>query len=227
MAFHAMFRLEDSMTTIYLPMKDGLAVLRRQQSSWQADLQMQGADCWDLEVDPLRHDVAYCATLGRGLWTSEDGGRSWNPVGAGIGSNLVWSCAVSRSERTGADGVVYAGTEMSALWRSADRGATWQELPALQTIPSKNKWSYPPKPKTHHVRCILCDPTDPQRIFVGIEQGGVMRTLDGGKTFEDHNPQAQNDPHTLAATTQAPGRIYEAGGGGYRESRDKTDQGCA
>ncbi|HLY32460.1 MAG TPA: glycosyl hydrolase [Ktedonobacterales bacterium] len=208
------------MTIIYMPMKDGLAVLQRQGSQWQATLQMQGADCWDLEVDPLAHEVAYCATLGRGLWQTTDGGQTWGAVGAGIGSDLVWSCAVSRAERVGGAGVVYAGTELSALWRSEDRGATWRELAALREIPSHDKWSYPPKPKTHHVRCILPDPNQPGRLFAGIEQGGVMRSLDGGETWEDHNPQAQNDPHTLAATINAPGRIYESGGGGYRESYD-------
>lgn len=211
------------MTTLYMPMKDGLAVVRKQNGRWQVDLKLEGADCWGAAVDPLKPESVYCSSLGQGLWRSEDAGATWKPVGEGIQYNMVWSVAVSRSERVGGQAVVYAGTEPSALWRSEDGGTSWQERPTLREIPSHTKWSYPPKPKTHHVRCILPDPHRPERIFVGIEQGGVMRTQDGGLTWEDHHPQAQIDPHTLSAHPQKPGRIYEAGGGGYRESDDGGD----
>src|SRR5262249_2940251 len=45
------------------------------------------------------------------------------------------------------------------------------------------------------------------------EQGGVMRSLDGGLTWEDHNPAAQRDGHTLVTHPLAPGRVWEAAGG--------------
>jgi hypothetical protein len=48
---------------------------------------------------------------------------------------------------------------------------------------------------------------------VAIEQGGVMRSLDGGVTWEDHNPDAQRDGHTITTHRLAPGRVYEAAGG--------------
>jgi len=55
---------------------------------------------------------------------------------------------------------------------------------------------------------------------VGIELGGLMRSEDSGETWADHAPGAQRDVHALAWHPVAPGRAYEAGGGGAAWSRD-------
>ncbi|HEX6507743.1 MAG TPA: hypothetical protein VF221_08945, partial [Chloroflexota bacterium] len=90
----------------------------------------------------------------------------------------------------------------------------------LRSIPSAPTWSFPPRPWTSHVRWIAPDPNEEQRLFVGIELGGVMRSQDAGLTWEDRKPGSQYDAHTLRTHRLAPGRVYEAAGGGYAESRD-------
>jgi hypothetical protein len=124
------------------------------------------------------------------------------------------------SVAVGPDGAVYAGTEPSALFVSRDRGETWTELSALQDIPSKPNWSFPPRPWTSHVRWIAPSPHDPELLLVGIELGGVMRTTDGGATFADHRPGAQLDCHCLAWHPTVEGRAYETAGGGAAWSAD-------
>jgi photosystem II stability/assembly factor-like uncharacterized protein len=57
----------------------------------------------------------------------------------------------------------------------------------------------------------------------GIELGGVLRSTDGGETWQDQRPGAQADCHTLAAHLQSPELLYEAGGGGFAQSRDFGD----
>jgi hypothetical protein len=47
-----------------------------------------------------------------------------------------------------------------------------------------------------------------------------MRSADGGQTWDDHRPGAQRDCHALAWHPTAPGRAYEAAGGGAAWSRD-------
>jgi hypothetical protein len=47
-----------------------------------------------------------------------------------------------------------------------------------------------------------------------------MRSQDAGLTWEDRKPGSQYDAHTLRTHPLAPGRVYEAAGGGYSESRD-------
>jgi BNR/Asp-box repeat protein len=136
--------------------------------------------------------------------------------GEGVGSLVadVFSVAV------GPDGAVYAGTEPSELHVSRDGGETWEERAALQDIPSKPTWSFPPRPWTSHVRWIAPSPHEAELLLVGIELGGVMRTTDGGATFSDHRPGAQLDCHCLAWHPTEPGRAYQAAGGGAAWSAD-------
>lgn len=53
---------------------------------------------------------------------------------------------------------------------------------------------------------------DKQRIYVGIELGGVMKSVDQGKSWEDRKAGSQFDSHDLTMTNKAAGRIYEAAG---------------
>ena len=130
-------------------------------------------------------------------------------------SRPVYSVAVSA-----ADGAVYAGTEPSALYRSDDAGETWRELGALLELPSRPTWSFPPRPWTSHVRWIAPSPHDAALLLVGIELGGLMRSTDGGETWQDHRPGAQRDVHSLAWHPRVVGRAYAAGGGGAAWSED-------
>jgi photosystem II stability/assembly factor-like uncharacterized protein len=127
----------------------------------------------------------------------------------------VFSLAVSA-----ADEAVYAGTEPSRLFRSDDRGESWRELEALLELPSRPSWSFPTRPWTSHVRWIAPSPHDPDLLLVGIELGGLMRSTDGGQSWQDHRPGAQPDVHSLAWHPDTPGRAYEAGGGGTAFSID-------
>ena len=145
---------------------------------------------------------------GTGVWRLDG---EWQKTGF---EGDVYSLAV------GADGALYAGTEPSALFRSDDRGETWEELVALQAIPSRPTWSFPPRPWTSHVRWIAPSPSDPDLLLVGIELGGLMRSTDAGASFADHAPGAQRDVHTLAWHPRERGRAYEAGGGGAAWSFD-------
>ena len=150
---------------------------------------------------------------GSGLKRSADGGDTFEEVP--LPEQDVFSVAVSA-----ADGAVYAGTEPSRLFRSADGGDSWAELTALQEIPSRPDWSFPPRPWTSHVRWIAPSPQDPELVLVGIELGGLMLTEDGGASFSDHRPQAPRDVHCLAWHPSVPGRAYEAAGDGAAWSRD-------
>ena len=115
---------------------------------------------------------------------------------------------------------IYAGTEPSGLYCSTDGGNTWEDFPALLELPSKSEWSFPPRPHTHHVKDIAIGHGDDHFILAGIELGGVMRSIDGGVLFEDRKPGSQYDCHTIKLHPKAHERIYEAGGGGFAESRD-------
>jgi photosystem II stability/assembly factor-like uncharacterized protein len=77
------------------------------------------------------------------------------------------------------------------------------------------------------VRAISLSYADPSLVVAGIELGGVMRSPDGGKTWQDQRPGAYADCHSLAAHPEAPEVIYEAAGGGFAESEDFGDSWSA
>jgi photosystem II stability/assembly factor-like uncharacterized protein len=179
-----------------------------------------------LAVDPRDTDSIYVGCVGNGVARTRDGARTWEVEVGDLSERDVFSLAVSA-----ADGALYVGTEPSRLFRSRDGGDTFEELTALQKIPSRPSWSFPPRPWTSHVRWVAPSPHEAGRLLVGIELGGLMLSEDGGESFSDHRPEAQPDVHALAWHPHEPGRAYEAGGGGAAWSTDggrtweRTDEG--
>jgi hypothetical protein len=157
-------------------------------------------------------DRVIVGTQGAGVFLSGDAGQRWERME--LPERDVFSVAIGP-----ADGALYAGTEPSRLFVLRD-GAEWTELEALQDIPSRERWSFPPRPWTHHVRWIAPDPHRRERLLVAIELGGVMLSEDGGESFRDHRPGAKRDAHAITWHPLAEGRAYEAAGDGAAWSAD-------
>lgn len=183
---------------VHLSSRDGEATVR---------VLREDADLRAVALDPNDPRCVASGSRGEGVHVSRDGGETWHAAAPVHGD--VFSLAISA-----ADGALYVGTEPSRIFRSRDRGTTWTELEALQEIPSRETWSFPPRPWTSHVRWIAPHPSDADHVLVGIELGGVMRTTDGGASFADHPPGAVKDVHALAWHPRDHDRAYEAGGGG-------------
>jgi photosystem II stability/assembly factor-like uncharacterized protein len=198
---------------LYASTGDGIARLNQSGEGWEVTLSLSGSGAQCLAVDARDADVVYAGLREGGVQRTGDGGRTW--VDCALPRSGVFSVAVSAAE-----GAVYAGTEPSALFRSDDGGETWRELTALLELPSRPTWSFPPRPWTSHVRWIAPNPHDADLLLVGIELGGLMRSTDGGASWQDHRPGAQRDVHSLAWHPQVVGRAYEAGGGGAAWSDD-------
>jgi hypothetical protein len=201
---------------LYAATGDGIVRIDEVGDGWTVErlLPESGAQC--LAVDPADPDVVYAGLRTGGVRRSVDSGQGW--VDCELPEPGVFSLAVSA-----ADGAVYAGTEPSRLFRSDDRGESWSELEALLELPSRPNWSFPPRPWTSHVRWIAPSPHDANLLLVGIELGGLMRSTDGGQSWQDHRPGAQPDVHSLAWHPHTSGRAYEAGGGGAAFSTDAGD----
>jgi BNR/Asp-box repeat len=203
------------MARLYAATGDAIARLDEDGGAWTVELSLDGSGAQCLAVDPHDPDVVYAGLRTGGVRRSTDGGRTW--IDCALPEPGAFSLAVS------VDGAVFAGTEPSRLFRSDDGGETWRELEALLELPSRPTWSFPPRPWTSHVRWIAPSPHEPEVILVGIELGGLMRSTDGGETWQDHRSGAQRDVHSLAWHPRVRTRAYEAGGGGAAFSDDRGE----
>jgi hypothetical protein len=178
-----------------------------------AERGLVGRDVHCLAVDGR---LVFAGTWDHGIHRSADGGRTWEPVGGrDIAERRIISLAVSGPERT-----VYAGTEPANLYRSDDDGDTWRRLPGLHDVRSSGSWFYPPRRGGQRVRSIVPHPHDPDTLFAGIEVGGVLRSRDGGLTWEDHKRHCYADSHALSMHGLAPERVYQGAAGGVALSLD-------
>ena len=126
------------MARLYAATGDGIARLDEANGEWTVELSLDGSGAQCLAVDPHDPDTVYAGLRERGVRRTYDGGQSW--VDSALPEPGVFSLAVSA-----ADGAVYAGTEPSRLFRSADRGESWRELDALLELPSRPTWRFPPR----------------------------------------------------------------------------------
>lgn len=124
---------------------------------------------------------------GAAVWRSEDVGERWSHSGDGLtygdaeGARklkTVWNV-------TGHDGVIYAGVEPAGLFRSQDRGRTWEHIEGLTKHPTRPEWQ--PGAGGLILHSIVPHPTDDDRLWVGISAVGAFETQDGGMTWELRN----------------------------------------
>ena len=205
------------MTRLYVALDKALAIVKQGARGWEVDLHLEGMQPQCLAVDPLHPQYVYCGTFDHGLWRSADAGTTWEAAGTGITSEKVMSVAVSPLDQANGAGIVYAGTEPSAIFRSEDQGRSWQDLESLRALPSASTWSFPPRPWTSHIRWITPDPLVAGRVFAAAEAGALVRSLDGGQTWEDRRPDGPFDTHTLVLPRLAPNRLYSAAGDGFMQ----------
>ena len=186
----------------------GIARAAYADGRWAVEQLLAGHPVTCLSADPLRPSVVYAGTQGRGVLRSDDSGHTWSP--AGLAGQVVKAVAASPSE----PGVLYAGTKPALVYASRDGGSSWAELRAFRRI--RAFWWFSPAepPFAAYVQAIALSPADPKVIVVGIEAGAVLRSADGGQTWQGHRPGALRDCHSLTFHVKNGDWIYEAGGSG-------------
>lgn len=192
-------------------------------------------------ADP--RDGALYAALDHGhfgvkLQRSDDGGASFEEVAAPVYpepadddvaaspvtgapvpwvTSLLWEVVAGHAEQPG---VLWAGTIPGGLFRSDDRGASWELVRSLWDQPSRAQWmgggyDHP------GIHSIALDPRNPSAVLVGISCGGTWASRDGGDSWEvstgmraaflppemAYEPVVQ-DPHRLARCASEPDVVW-------------------
>ena len=130
---------------------------------------LYGFELMALAVPPSweRGAYAYAATTG-GFYYSINGGLVWNSADAGLNDVVVTSVTVSADFAQ--DGVVIVGTEANGLFRSTDKGRTWQPWGADVAA---------------SVNCLWLHPERAQKplALLGTDDGHILRSTDGGVSW--------------------------------------------
>jgi hypothetical protein len=163
-----------------------------------------GWEVFHVAGSPVDPDRLYASQaggwFGQVVQRSDDGGRTWEPVGNDLvydgvpgthqtydGTSVpwefhkLWHLAPSLADRD----TVLAGVEDAALFRSIDGGASWHELSGLRGHGSGSAWQ--PGAGGLCLHTIVQDPRGEDRITVAISAAGVFRTDDGGDSWQPRN----------------------------------------
>ena len=163
-----------------------------------------GWEMYHLKGSPADSNRIYASQssgwFGQQIQRSDDGGRTWAPVGNkfvydGVpGTHMwydgtphpwefkrVWHLEPSPNDPD----TVYAGVEDAALFQSTDAGQTWRELPGLRNHGTGSQWQ--PGAGGLCLHTIILDPANPKRIVIAISAAGAFRSDDGGATWKPIN----------------------------------------
>lgn len=169
-------------------------------------------------------DLLLAGAHSGGFFASCDGGRTWDDESVGLpGARHVFSLA---AQRTTEGTVLWAGLEPAALYRSDDLGATWHELPGIGRLPGSETWTFPAPPHAAHVKHVAPHPGDPAMLYVCIEQGALVVTNDGGRSWreltgwEPAGERWHHDAHRTVLVPSDPSSLYLVSGEGLFRSTD-------
>ncbi len=157
-------------------------------------------------------DLVYAGTssdneLG-GVFRSPDHGRTWDLSIAGLLGLVARGVTVDPSD----PGVLYTGIDYLGVFKSIDRGATWERLDLL------------PANQQILISATLVDPSDPSTVYAGsgFGPGGLFRSRNAGTSWEKID-EVLLMAEALAADPRTPGAVWAAGYPGLYHTDDRGE----
>lgn len=244
-SIHAMVQSSKDPNLILVGTVDGVWKSENSGDDWKKlDSKTNPINIDSLAIDPTDTNIIYAGTWWRAYKTT-DGGKNWRLIKNGmIDDSDVFAINIdprdpnhiiasacsgiyesfnkgekwakiqgipSQSRRTRdilqhptLPGVVYAATT-EGFWMSSNGGKSW----AITTQ------------KDLEINSIAVHPDDPNRVFIGTNNYGVMVSTDGGRNFAQTNDNfTSRFTYTITADVERPNRIYAttrntATGGGF------------
>ncbi len=175
--------------------RKGLFLLRGDEDrrEWKVnDPLLPGWEIFHAVVDP-RDGMLYACTnsfvYGATVHRSSDLGQTWEraeelglPEESELKLERTWHLEPGHESQPE---TLWLGGAPGVLFRSDDRGKTWEPVRGVVEHPTREQWN----PGAGGMCChsIQLDPSDANRLYIGISAAGVFRTDDGGERWSPAN----------------------------------------
>jgi len=160
--------------------------------------------------------ILFAGTHGDAIYASRDQGQTWERKARGLRFPDVYSLNFVQA---GGQLRLYAGTEPAHLFVSTDLGESWRELPSVRSVPGVDAWTFPAPPHIAHVKNVTFDPRSAETIYASIEVGGLLKSVDGGGTWQV-SEGVYPDVHRAVIPPSQAESLYVTGGNGIYHSPD-------
>jgi hypothetical protein len=212
----------------------------------------EGKDTYIVRADPREPGTVYAGVnsvfFGPMLYRSTDWGRKWKEISVPQMPRAkdrkvsfeepppswpvvnIWQIVPGGEDEPGR---LWMGIDPASLWRSDDRGNSWEPVPGLNDHPTRSKWG--PGAGGLCLHTIAQDPSNPDRMYVGISAAGVFRTDDGGEHWAPRNkgvrvsflpdktPEFGQCVHKIILDPAKPSTVYRQDHDGIYVSRNGGD----
>lgn len=177
-------------------------------------------EVYNVVLHPDDSKVVFAAT-NSGIWRSNDQGNTFTLLQPSAQGEIMFAILFHPVDPQ----IVYCGTGPVGLYKSVDGGASWRKMPAPQVADR-----FPGAMLTRIMRMAI-NADEPDVLWAGMEVNGMMRSPDGGETWEDLNPEfikfaddpamqsmiitkdpteGMLDVHSISVSPAAPGAVFVA-----------------
>jgi photosystem II stability/assembly factor-like uncharacterized protein len=203
---------------------------------------------WTLKVEP-RLGTVYAGT-DKGLFRSPDGGTSWRRLFRGLEGDTVFAVAFSPSSARTVYAGVATYSERGGVFKSGNGGLTWafsgrgisglsiasiavnpenpdtlwvvgSNVPFKSTDRGKTWTRVRFGPGDGRATRVAVDPLDGSIVYLGLPDGTLRRTHDGGQTWESAGTPGTGN-YRLVIDPRNPSILYAAGLGVARSADGGT-----
>lgn len=230
--------------------RKGLFEMSRPQPSaaWQLALIGFIADPVSFVLHDQRDGAIYAALklghFGVKLHRRDAGASAWTEIAVptyptqpeGVTGDVEWKLSQIWCLAAGGPdqpGVLWAGTLPGGLFKSEDRGDSWQLVESLWHHPLRREW-FGGGAEVPGIHSICVHPGNSQRLLLGVSCGGAWLTEDGGRTWavkargmlaeymppEQAETEHTQDPHLIVQCAAAPENYWCQHHNGIWRSQD-------